>query len=325
MAVPVNSHGKARSFGRGLFFIVITLGIYQLYWHYKAYKEIEEAHPADVDYPLALYLLSYVPIIGLIGQVLYMSSFIDDVNKIRHKYQLPEGTTLGSFLAWYVLGSLILVGPFVAYYQLQSSINDIWRQVQRVDAQQASQAPQNAQAAAPGSHGPADPGQTLASPGDTGRSPDDGDRPPMAPESNKDPVSGPQGSSVSGRDPTNSESPPDRKPPLSERSEVGQGDDQPEHQEPHQRGPEPDNLDTTPSSEPEPSGDESGSRPETSSDLESDPEPVGTERLEANDPPAHYDPHACSECGEETEIPPDRPLRLTCPHCGTRQIIRNGN
>lgn len=107
---------------------IVTLGIYPLYWHYKAYNELIEEFGVG-EFPTGLYVASFIPIVNIVTQIMFMSSFIEDLNTIRSDQALPTDLSLGEFLAWAILGGIVLVGPFVAYYKLQTSINDVWDNV----------------------------------------------------------------------------------------------------------------------------------------------------------------------------------------------------
>jgi predicted RNA-binding Zn-ribbon protein involved in translation (DUF1610 family) len=272
--MPERPGEKPRSFGRGLLLIVVTLGLYIFYWHYKAYKELEDAFPRRVDFPLGLYVLSYVPFISVVGQLLFMSSFISDVNELRYGHDLPRQLTLGGFLAWFVLGSFVIVGPFVAYYKLQSSINGVWNEAQRSSAspQQATTDPAERR------------GQDRSTPVESSRTPTD----PLAPSEGD---SGPAVGDPRVPEPAEPASPPD---PAGADGEPSASSGPPETDSPGEPGIE-----------------------------RSDSDPGRGD--ETDEVPADYEPHACSSCGEETAVPPERPLRLTCPACGNCQILRNGS
>lgn len=158
-AAPVS--GKSRGFWRGILLLTVTFGIYALYWHYKAYNELAEEY--TVTFPTGWYVASLIPIIGPLARLIFMSNFIDDLNSIRRQMGLGRDITLGGFLAWYILGSFIIIGPFVAYAKLQGSINDIWN-----GAHASRRAP------APGAGGSPSPGvagggapETIPEPGAT--------------------------------------------------------------------------------------------------------------------------------------------------------------
>lgn len=118
--------GKERSFGRGVLLTIVTLGLYPLYWHYKAYNELVEEFDVG-EFPTGLYVASLIPIVNIVTQIMFMSSFIEDLNTIRSDQGLSTELSLGEFLAWAILGGIIIVGPFVAYHKLQTSINDVWQ------------------------------------------------------------------------------------------------------------------------------------------------------------------------------------------------------
>ena len=75
---------------RGIFariiFSMLTFGLYDLIWMYKAGERIS-------------------------------------IN--AHKRGIHCNVTGGSVLAWFILGSLIVVGPFVALYKLIDGLNDL--------------------------------------------------------------------------------------------------------------------------------------------------------------------------------------------------------
>lgn len=118
--------GKKRGFGRGLALTIVTLGLYAIYWHYKVYEEFRRQHRAGEEFPTLWFILALIPLVGIIGELIYMSKFLDLKNGIRQQLGMAPGMTLGTFLLWFVLGSLIIIGPFVAYYKLQGDINEVW-------------------------------------------------------------------------------------------------------------------------------------------------------------------------------------------------------
>ncbi len=117
--------GKERSFGRGVLLSIVSLGLYPLYWHFKAYKEVTEEFDVE-EFPTGLYVASLIPIVNIVTQIMFMNRFIGDVNTVREGQGLAPELSIGEFLGWAILGSLIVVGPFVAYYKLQTTINEVW-------------------------------------------------------------------------------------------------------------------------------------------------------------------------------------------------------
>lgn len=118
--------GGPRSFRRGALLAAATLGLYALYWNYHAHREIHEQYELGRKgrpFGTALFLAGLVvpPVFWL-----YQRRFVRNLNAVRAHLDLPRDITAGEFLLWEVLGSLILVGPFLAYYRLQRSVNDVW-------------------------------------------------------------------------------------------------------------------------------------------------------------------------------------------------------
>ena len=117
--------GKPRSFGVGLLLTIVTCGIYPWFWHYMAFKELHDQENRT-DFPLGLFICSFIPFLNLVCMPLFMSHNLDFLNSLRAKRGLPPIFGIGGFLAWYVLGSWIIVGPFIAYSRLQNAINELW-------------------------------------------------------------------------------------------------------------------------------------------------------------------------------------------------------
>jgi Flp pilus assembly pilin Flp len=118
--------GKPRSFLRGFLLTVVTLGLYGIYWNYQAHDEVFEQWNLDEkgEDQGVLFL-----VLGLIFAPLlwvYQYKFVENVNAARAEAGLEEGVTAVEFLLWAIVGAIILVGPIVAYYKLQTSINEAW-------------------------------------------------------------------------------------------------------------------------------------------------------------------------------------------------------
>lgn len=123
--------GKQRSFGRGLLLTIVTLGLYSFYWHYKAYKEVYDQE-RRTDFPMVAWVLSLIPFINIVGYIWLHVVAIDGVNAARKSKGLQDGTNAVEFILWNLVGWIILVGPFIGYYKLQSSINQYWEAAAKV-------------------------------------------------------------------------------------------------------------------------------------------------------------------------------------------------
>jgi hypothetical protein len=118
--------GKQRPFWRGLLLTIVTLGIYGIYWNYKAHDEVFkqfELEKEGRDEGILFLVLGLI--IGPLIWV-YQYKFAENINHTRQELGLAEGVSSVEFLLWVTVGVLILVGPAIGYYKLQNSINEIW-------------------------------------------------------------------------------------------------------------------------------------------------------------------------------------------------------
>lgn len=122
--------GKARSFWRGFFLTIVTLGIYSIYWEFKTHHEVYQQFDLEDegrDEGIILFILAIlIPLVGLILFFIYMAKFIGNVNFVRGKMGQGEGVGALEFILWTTAGWLILVGPVIGYYKLQTTINGVW-------------------------------------------------------------------------------------------------------------------------------------------------------------------------------------------------------
>lgn len=142
--------GKERSFARFIGFSILTLGFYFPYWLYTSYKELLTQFGQAGDYPTGKFILALIPLVNIVGIPLYVGDYISDLNGMRGHLGLPQNRSLKEFLLWYFVGSLILIGPLVAWYRIISSVNEVWRtlEAQQGQNQGPPQQPQQ-QASAP--------------------------------------------------------------------------------------------------------------------------------------------------------------------------------
>lgn len=122
--------GKKRGFLRGFLLTVVTLGVYGIYWNYKAHKEVFQQFEMESrghdDGVLFLVLGLVIPPLIWV----YQYKFVENIETVRQEMGLPEGVSAVEFLLWLTLGAFILVGPLVGYYKLQSSINTVWAELE---------------------------------------------------------------------------------------------------------------------------------------------------------------------------------------------------
>lgn len=132
-----NTAGGRRSFRRGLLLTVATLGLYGLWWNLQAHREVHEAFDLGrKGRPLRRGLWA----LGLLVPPvfwLYQRRFVKNLNAVRGHLDLPRDVTPREFLVWEVLGALVLVGPVLAHYKLQRSVNEVWDRHEEIQARPA--------------------------------------------------------------------------------------------------------------------------------------------------------------------------------------------
>jgi hypothetical protein len=120
----MNEKINNRSFLLFMLFSIITFGIYGLYWHYKFAKDVNTVCEGDGNHTrglLACIFLGFITL-GIYNLVwLYMVEDRMQDNAPRYGFNIKEGG--GTILLWYILGSFIIVGPFIALYILIKNIN----------------------------------------------------------------------------------------------------------------------------------------------------------------------------------------------------------
>ena len=103
---------------------IITLGIYGLYWIYKLAKDVNKI--CDGDGKKTGGLLKYI-LLGIITFGIYDFVWVymlgDRLQDNAPKYGLNVKESGGIILLWLLLGSFIIVGPFIALYIIIKNTN----------------------------------------------------------------------------------------------------------------------------------------------------------------------------------------------------------
>jgi protein-S-isoprenylcysteine O-methyltransferase Ste14 len=115
---------KKRSLALLILFSIITLGIYGLYWIHKLAKDVNAI--CEWDGKKTGGLLKYL-FFGLITLGIYAWVWLfllgDRLQDTAPRYGLTFKESGGIILLWYLLGSFIIVGPFVAMYIIIKNVN----------------------------------------------------------------------------------------------------------------------------------------------------------------------------------------------------------
>src|ERR1044072_968162 len=111
--------GQIRSTGTCILLMIVTLGIYGLFWWFKTHDEMKRHSGTGLGGPLALVIAFFFGIV---------MPFITS-NEVAGLYQRAGKPAPVSAMTglWYFPGAIIIVGPIVWFVKTNGAINDYWR------------------------------------------------------------------------------------------------------------------------------------------------------------------------------------------------------
>lgn len=113
--------GKKRSFWRGLALTLVTLGLYSIYWWYKAFREVYVQE--DRPFPTALYWCFLIPLVNFVTILVYGTRGLRTLNDGREARGIGRSLGFGIF---FLLLLIPLVGGLIAYALVTESLNEYW-------------------------------------------------------------------------------------------------------------------------------------------------------------------------------------------------------
>lgn len=115
-----------RSFGMFLLLSIITFGIYSIIFFYNYVEDLNVVCAKDgkssMNY-IVVWLLSLVT--GGIFMYVWYYMIGDRLEQNCRAYGVPSSSSGTSLLLWSLLGSLIIVGPFIAQYKMIEDLNNL--------------------------------------------------------------------------------------------------------------------------------------------------------------------------------------------------------
>ena len=103
---------------------IITFGIYGLYWIYKLAKDVNKICEGDGKKTSGLFKYLVFSFITLgIYSIIWLYMLGDRLQDNGPRYNITIKESGGPIVLWYVLGSLIIVGPFIALHILIKNTN----------------------------------------------------------------------------------------------------------------------------------------------------------------------------------------------------------
>jgi hypothetical protein len=108
--------GETRSIGLSILWMILTLGIYGLYWTYKTHEEIRRYSDNGIG--------------GVLGLVVYILispvTFFVVPSEVRYMYEDLDGGSSpvrGIYGLWILLP---IAGPVIWFVQVQGALNRYW-------------------------------------------------------------------------------------------------------------------------------------------------------------------------------------------------------
>jgi hypothetical protein len=115
---------KKRGLATVILLSFVTFGIYGLYWIYSLAKDVNAICEGDGKKTAGL--LKYF-LLGMITFGIYCMVWIymlgDRLQDNGPKYNLTIKESGGTLLLWFLLGSFIIVGPFIALHIIIKNVN----------------------------------------------------------------------------------------------------------------------------------------------------------------------------------------------------------
>ncbi len=115
--------GQPRNFALVLLLFVATFGIYGIYWHFRAHREVYRQFELDLegrDEGLVWLLLDrfFFPL-----RWVFQYGFVGNVGHVRRRMELPAGISPGLFLGLSIPGSTLRYGSLI-FMLIASSYTD---------------------------------------------------------------------------------------------------------------------------------------------------------------------------------------------------------
>ncbi|GAA4376350.1 DUF4234 domain-containing protein [Nocardioides caricicola] len=111
--------GKIRGTGACILLMIVTFGIYGIWWYFKTHDEMKRHSGEGIGGALALLLALFVGIV-----LPYINS--SEVGKLYERRGQPSPVS-GATGLWYFPGIFILVGPIVWFVKTNGALNEYWR------------------------------------------------------------------------------------------------------------------------------------------------------------------------------------------------------
>ncbi len=105
---------------------ILTLGLYSLYFWSCFARDMNVVCVGDGRRTRGILArIIFSALTFGIYEIVWLYTTGDRIRINAHRLNVPVSCTGGGVLAWTILGALIVVGPFVAMYQMMSGLNQL--------------------------------------------------------------------------------------------------------------------------------------------------------------------------------------------------------
>ena len=123
---PAKALVTSRALWKVILFTIITLGFYSIFFYSHIRRDLNLIcgnHNGDRTMSFWLLILIICPITLGIGMIVWFHKISARIGRELEVRQLSRSFGASDYWLWNVLGSLILVGPFIYVHKLCASMN----------------------------------------------------------------------------------------------------------------------------------------------------------------------------------------------------------
>jgi hypothetical protein len=115
------ANGKIRSTGTCILLMIVTFGIYGLFWFYKVHEEMKQHSGQGIGGPVALIISIVIGVVTPFITSAEVGGLYERAGQVK-----PVSGATG---LWYFPGVFIIVGPLIWFIKTNGALNAYWRSV----------------------------------------------------------------------------------------------------------------------------------------------------------------------------------------------------
>ena len=115
------ANAKIRSTGTCILLMIVTFGIYGLFWFYKVHEEMKQHSGQGIGGPVALIISIVIGIVTPFITSAEVGALYERAGQVK--------PVSGATALWYFPGAIIIVGPLIWFIKTNGALNAYWRSV----------------------------------------------------------------------------------------------------------------------------------------------------------------------------------------------------